>query len=44
MLKISKTGFKAAWKEVASLHLKPILSKFLYTGTITSIINGVIFE
>ena len=44
LLKIIKIGSKAASKEVASLHLKPKLSKSQCTGTIKSIINEVIFE
>ena len=44
LLKISKSGSEAASKEVASLHLKPILNKCQFTGTIKNIINEVIFE
>ena len=44
LFKITKSGFEATSKEVASLHLKPILSKSQYTGTIKSIINEVTFE
>ena len=44
LLKTSKSGSEAASKEVASLHLKPKLSKSQCTGTIKSIINEVVFE
>ena len=44
LLKISKSGSELALKEVASLHLKLILSKSQCTGTIKNIINKVIFE
>ena len=41
LLKVSESGSEAALKEVASLHLKLIMSKSQCTGTIKNIINEV---
>ena len=44
LLKISKSGSEAALREVASLHLKPILSKSHCTRATKNIINEIVFE